>query len=285
MIAGAAGVNVFFVSGAPKSGTTWLQRVLDAHPEVMCSGEGHFVDRFIMPLAAVLREYNQQMVLLAGRVYEGRAYYGQVQQADYDDICRNFIMSRLTVRGPGPQVKWVGDKTPRYALRLKNLYELFPQGRFINIVRDPRDVMMSLQGHRTRVERGPAPPPNMLDSETLIRHGVDDWIANVTPVGAFAAAHPGQMHNLRYEDMINDPLGEARRAFAFLGVSTDPAVLEKVVSATSFEAQSGRKPGEESAESFLRKGIAGDWVGRLDPWAQQLVEERCGDLMRQYGYL
>ena len=38
-------VPIFFVVGAPKSGTTWLRRMLDLHPEVLCHGEGRFFGR------------------------------------------------------------------------------------------------------------------------------------------------------------------------------------------------------------------------------------------------
>jgi hypothetical protein len=68
-------MDVFFACGAPKSGTTWLQRVLDAHPEISCSGEGHFIDRFSAPLAEVVREYNRHLGVVETQVYEGRPYY------------------------------------------------------------------------------------------------------------------------------------------------------------------------------------------------------------------
>ena len=36
--------DLFFLVGVGKSGTTWLQKLLDGHPEISCNGEGHFVD-------------------------------------------------------------------------------------------------------------------------------------------------------------------------------------------------------------------------------------------------
>ena len=103
-------MQVFFVCGAPKSGTTWLQRVLDAHPEVICSGEGHFIQRFTIPLATVVREYNDYSRLVADRVYEGTPYYEPVDQQDFDRVARTFIMDRLIFRKPGPGVCWVGTR-------------------------------------------------------------------------------------------------------------------------------------------------------------------------------
>ncbi len=41
--------QLFFIAGAPKSGTTWVQRLLDAHPEIVCSGEGHFANKIAPP--------------------------------------------------------------------------------------------------------------------------------------------------------------------------------------------------------------------------------------------
>jgi len=40
---------IFFVLGVGKSGTTWLQRMLDQHPEILCKGEGWFFGRDIRP--------------------------------------------------------------------------------------------------------------------------------------------------------------------------------------------------------------------------------------------
>jgi hypothetical protein len=259
--------------------------VLDAHPEIHCSGEGHFIERFTAPMAAVVREYNKHLSLVAGRVYEGQPYYQPIDQEVFDRLSRAFIMERLTSRNPGPEVQWVGDKTPRYAATLPQLNRLFPEARFINIVRDPRDAAVSRRFHANRAGIKEALSPDWAGREQLTRNAATDWVQNVQPIAPFAAAHAGRMHGLRYEDMLVDPAGEAVRVFGFLGVSTDPKVIDDVVRTTSFEAQSGRKAGDEDPNAFLRKGVAGDWVNALDAEMVKLVEDTCGDLMREYGYL
>ena len=57
-------MDVFFVCGAAKSGTTWLQRILDAHPETRCSGEGHFITRFSHPASEVIRRLESKAAAL-----------------------------------------------------------------------------------------------------------------------------------------------------------------------------------------------------------------------------
>ena len=277
--------QLLFVCGAPKSGTTWLQRVLDAHPQIQCSGEGHFVERFTVPLAQVMRDYAGHMNLVADRVYEGKPYYPPLVQDDLDRLGRSFILGRLMTRNPGAEVRWIGDKTPRYTNHLATLQRLFPHARFINIVRDPRDVAMARMHQARRAGIAERVAEGTPERAQFIREGGEDWARCVAPIAPFAAAHPGALHNLKYEEMIGDPAGEARRIFRFLGVRHDDALLARITSETSFEAQSGRKPGEEHPTSFLRKGVAGDWVGRLEPEALQALDEACGDLMRTYGYV
>jgi len=277
-------VNYFFVCGAPKSGTTWLQRVLDAHPEVCCSGEGHFIERFSVPVAKVVRDYNEHINFVAHRVYEGKPYYEPMDQEAFDELMRAFIVGRLMTRRPGPEVRWLGDKTPRYTKHLKGLKRLFPDAKFINIVRDPRDVAMSRLHQAHRAGMGHLQDPGAPEAVEFVRAGGRDWMASVQPVTVFAEANPGRLHGLGYEAMIADPAAEARKLFAFLGVSTEARVIDEVVRTTSFEAQSGRKPGEEDPNSFMRKGVAGDWIGRLPPPALEALDEVCGDLMRQFGY-
>lgn len=273
-------MNVFFVCGAPKSGTTWLQRLLDAHPQVTCAGEGHFIERFTGPLSQVVSGYNQQMRLEIEEVYEGRPAYGPVDQAEFDEVARTFILNRLLSRRPAPEVRWIGDKTPRYTHYLAQLHRLFPAARIIHIVRDPRDVAVSRMAHAKRAGTRDALTPGTEPYWTTVKDAVQMWNEAVAEVDAFAAARPGLVHELRYCDLQADPAAEAARLFAFLGVDADPPLLERLVAATSFEALSGRRPGEEDPDSFLRKGVSGDWKTRLDPPTAQIILAACADLMR-----
>src|ERR1700722_1873858 len=47
--------QLFFVGGAPRSGTTWLQALLDSHPEISCRGEGLFMKHLAAPLDALMK--------------------------------------------------------------------------------------------------------------------------------------------------------------------------------------------------------------------------------------
>ena len=50
--------QLFFVAGLGKSGTTWLELILNAHPDVCCHGEGHFADRLLPDLNGAINRYN-----------------------------------------------------------------------------------------------------------------------------------------------------------------------------------------------------------------------------------
>jgi len=273
-------VNPFFVCGAPKSGTTWVQRILDAHPEVCCSGEGHFVTRFSMPLSTLMNAYNRDLGREASLVYDGQPYYGAVDHAEFDDVARGFILGRLRARADA-RTRWIGDKTPSYTRHLDHLHRLFPTAKMIHIVRDPRDVALSRMAFSVRAGAGEARTPGSEQHQQTLEGAVNSWKEAVTAVDAFAEAHPGQVHELRYLDLHADPIGEAQKLFAFLGAPTPRVLMERIAAATSFEALSGRRPGEEDPKAFLRKGLPGDWRTGLDPASAELIVETCGPLMRE----
>jgi hypothetical protein len=273
-------VNIFFVCGAPKSGTTWLQRIFDAHPEVCCSGEGHFISRFSAPMSKVVNTYNRRLSLEAEQVYEGRPYYADIDQAEFDDMVRAFVLKRLTARADA-QTRWIGDKTPNYTHYLPQLHRLFPQGKIIHIVRDPRDVAVSRMAHSQRAGVAEAFTPGTEQHRLTVEGAVKLWMEAVAMVDAFAQTHPTLVHEVRYRELHDDPIGETERLFRFLGAPVEPVLIQGIAAATSFEAMAGRKPGVEDPSSFLRKGIVGDWKTRLDAESARRISESCGELMRQ----
>lgn len=275
-----SGVNVFFACGAPKSGTTWLQSVLDAHPQVCCSGEGHFVQRFSLPAAQMINAYNAELTVEAEKVYEGRPSYQPVDQDEFDDMVRAFMLRRMGARA-SDETRWIGDKTPAYVKQLGRLHHLFPQAKILHMVRDPRDVAVSRLGFEARAGRSRALSPGEEDHRKVVEAAIAWWKDAVTRVDAFSRAHPGLVHELTYRDLHADPIGTSASLFGFLGVSTDQVQLERIAAATSFEAMSGRRPGEEDASSFLRKGVPGDWRDGLDRDSVELIQAECGELMRE----
>lgn len=275
-----------FVSGSPKSGTTWLQKVLDAHPAIACAGEGHFVERIVNPVVRLLRDYNDKLRQVDERVFQGKAPYQPLDQKEMVQIVRDMVVKLMLRQRPPAGTVWLGDKTPRYTDSLRELKILFPGARFVHIVRDPRDVAISRLFHAQRAGFADALTAGSATYYEMITNAATAWALHNGNVGAFAAL-PGTaatLHWVRYEVMLADFDGVAAALFAFLEVDGDPALIASVREATDFERLSGRKPGDEDPASFFRKGVVGDWQGRLDTRALDIIATHCGKLMRSLGY-
>ena len=277
-------VQLFFVSGAPKSGTTWLQRILDAHPEVVCSGEGHFVEKVIRPLVQLKDDFNAKLKMDSERVFEGKPYYEPLADTDVAPLARSLILHVMGKRVRGPEIKAVGDKTPRYTHGLNSLAALFPQSRFVNIVRHPADVAVSMLHHAYRVGNADALTLETPVHRQLAGNSANAWRNAQTYVAAFQSKQPGRLHQVRYEDLQQSGPDVMAEVFRFIGVHDGADAVEAALAESSFEKLSGRKPGDENPTSFFRKGVVGDWMGRLDAEALRVLDEQCGELMKPEGY-
>lgn len=279
--------KALFVSGSPKSGTTWLQKILDAHPAIACAGEGHFVERIVNPMVRMLREYNAKLKQVDERVFQGKAPYQPLAEPEIVQLVRDMVVRLMLRQKPPAGTTWLGDKTPRYTEGLKELKILFPAARFIHIVRDPRDVAVSRLFHAKRAGYEDALTAGTDSYYELVGNAASAWATHNGNVETFlvaAPANPAMVHRIRYEDLMNDFDAVATALFGFLEIDKSPQLVASVREATDFERLSGRRKGEEDPSSFFRKGVVGDWEGRLDEKALDIIEGRCGALMRRFQY-
>jgi hypothetical protein len=194
------------------------------------------------------------------------------------------ILKVMGKRVTGAGIMAVGDKTPRYTHGLRSLASLFPQAKFVNIVRHPYDVAVSMLHHAYRVGNDDALTLGAPIHAKLAGNSANAWLNAQSYVEGFIKEQPGRLTQIRYEDLQADGPVVIRGVFEFLGVEADEAMVATVLDAASFEKLSGRKPGDENPRSFFRKGVVGDWKGRLDEAALAVLDERCGELMASEGY-
>jgi hypothetical protein len=275
-----------FVCGAPKSGTTWLQNLLDMHPRVSCGGEGHFVEMVTRPLAELVKTYNRKLELVADRVYQGKAPYPPLRQADYDELCRQTLTMLMRRKAGAEGADWLGDKTPRYTEFLPRLRQLFPEARFFHIVRDPRDVVVSRLHHARRagvissVEGADA-----AERERLLDNAVSAWALSIRGVAKFSRQHGDQLLEVRYEDLSATPRETTERLFGHLDITLGAEELDRLVADSSFEVMSGGiARGANDPNSFFRSGRPGEHATTLTQAELARIQAALAAPMERYGY-
>jgi hypothetical protein len=254
--------GLVFICGFPSSGTDLLKNLLNAHPDIRISGEfpllpslaRRFGDRLSPPEA---REAIKEIVAC--------------------DIYRNLARQSLEIAEPGSTTfaavyagllqvepfRWTGNKTPQNAENIEPLNRLFPQARFILIVRDPRDVALSW-----KKKWGKDP---LLCAER--------WNSRMSGVLDALSSLDGQrFHVVTYEDLLGDHEAVGRRICAFLGLEFDARMREPHRFVESL-TEGKLNYGQPVLPDNTRK-----WKRELAPAAVRRIEEIAFDACRRLGY-
>ncbi|HTL99327.1 MAG TPA: sulfotransferase [Holophagaceae bacterium] len=276
-------VMPFFVTGCPKSGTTWLGHLLDAHPEISCKGEA-CVHAFTNPLERITNEYNDLLVRRAG-LFSDSNDFPPVTQEELFSLMRYFIDMRLAavVDQKKRGLRFVGEKDPAHAEHLPAMNLLYPEAKFIHIIRDGRDVMLSAY-HNNLKNNTPGVKEAGLDG--FLDEAARQWGLIVKRAIQTSSILGNRYIEVRYEALLADPLPQLKRLLAFLGADAREDILRACVDAASFEKLSkGRAQGQEDSKSFFRKGVANDWQNHMTPAQVQRFEAQAGGMLAQLGYL
>ncbi len=283
------GREVIFIVGSPRSGTTWLQRLMASHPNVSSGQESHLFEWFLGPM---LRKWHRLLKLYeddaSKRSAVGLAAYLTTEQ--FQHLLRAFVSETLTMAQVQPGDLFL-EKTPSHALFLKEILELLPDCRVIHLVRDPRDVTASLLAASTSWGKGWA--PKTANDAALI------WKKHVDAVeDAKALMRPDQFIELRYEDLHSNTAEHLQKLATFAELEWDEAAIHEAIDRNSadktrkgeatplpvFGQHSERtKEVAKEPEGFVRRAKPG---GGHDLSSKQKREVRRQVLesMQRYGY-
>ena len=277
--------QLFFVGGLAKSGTTWVQLLLDGHPQVSCSGECHLVDRLFPALKETLEEHNRFLAGKAATVFAELEHASPAfELADLECLFASAILLLLAKRGEGKVALAVGEKTPENVQVFGGLTRLFPKAKCIHVVRDPRDAAVSAWYHVQRVMPEET-RRHFADMSQYLRYYADRWVSEVELGVRFGARNPASYLEVSYESIAAEPERPLATLFRFLGVDDGAETVRRCVADAAFERLSGgRARGVENRASLFRKGATGDWRSHFDSATHRYVIEKAGALMRRFGY-
>ncbi len=283
-IADALSRTNFFVVGCQKSGTTWVQRLLNGHPQACCHGESRFASTLIPSISQSLKTYNDAQK--AGEL-------GCYSQADLFDLSAVAIGLRfaawIETCGKDPaEILAIGEKTPEHARGLDILDTALPGMRAIHVVRDPRDVVVSGWHHNLRQNHhkfsGAFPTMAKYAEYTLQHH----WLPYVIDARAWGAIHPNRYCEVRFASLVHAPLPTLRRLLAFLDLDHSNLAIHQCQRAGE-PAKADAAPKSpitwtgKTSGSFYRRGIPGAWRDELPEAAQRVIEDLAGEHLNEFA--
>jgi tetratricopeptide (TPR) repeat protein len=185
-----------FVVGFPRSGTTMLEQMLDAHPNLQSMDERAFLLNVIDRMDRLGYEYPYDL--------------GKLSAAQCEELRRRYWQSTAQV-APRKQGQRLVDKNPLHMLRLPLIARLFPNAPIILALRHPCDVILS-----NYMQNFSSKPFTVLCSslERLAQgyvNAMDSWIYHADLL------KPRLIHS-RYEDLLDDFTGNIKRIGDFLGL-------------------------------------------------------------------
>jgi hypothetical protein len=246
--------RAIFVTGAPRSGTSWLHQMLMTHPDVATAGEMH---AFCEGLDAVFANFDSTDPYMNLSTW--------VTRSELVTLARAFVDGLLTgaTRIEEAGATRVLDKTPNHAHTAGRLAEVYPDATFIQIIRNPRDALSSARDLWRDWN------PRLHDWSAIAA----DWRATVEDCRTHLS--PLRYHEVRYEDLLNDPMTQFPAILEAAGLRYDD---EYVANAVEFgKAPVNVRPSDQRIS-------AAKWAD-IDPDAERQIVEVAGELMVELGYL
>ncbi|HEX4655674.1 MAG TPA: sulfotransferase [Mycobacteriales bacterium] len=244
------GAGLVVIVGSGRSGTTWLHRLLTSHPQLAGTDDGE-----------------TWMFRGLGRFWEARQNpsHGLGSWLTEDELvaAQRATADALISAGRDrlrPGASHFVEKTPAHVRQLPMLARLYPEAAYIHLLRDGRDVALSLVQLDGAYD-GPA----------------DAAAAWASSVRAVRAAAPGlaRFTELRYESLLADPVGQAAQLVTWLGL--DPG--------EEFRRTAEERTGQRISPLPSQGQIgAGKWRS-MDERDRRAVDDAAGDLLAELGYV
>lgn len=277
-----------FIVGIGRSGTTLLMSMLNAHPAIQATPEINFFNFFSAQWESRthVSEADKKRVMQFVLSYRNHNFSGfgfdlehfeETESRSFNALYKNFYSS-FTYGGEKKKSRFFFDKNPINSLYLERIIRLFPDSKFVFLLRDPR------AGYLSRKQK-------INFRSTNIYFNAYRWLLYNQEVLKFVKQYPEKFFILRYEDLVSDTENEMRRMAAFFGFDYDERMMRfhENVTKNSFEKAASEKQERALTKySDLSKPVNTNrmnaWEGELNAEEIHIIDSITSQLASVFGY-
>jgi hypothetical protein len=275
-----------FLVGCPRSGTTLLRRMVQAHPQIAITPETHWIVKTFNRRDGLTPEGHVTPALLEQLGQDERFTRLEPDVSELERLIADpgpvhysrFVSAVFDAFGRAREKPLVGDKTPGYSLGIPTLAELWPEARFVHIVRDGRDVCLSAMNWTRKLPSLESRYPTWRSEPAITAALWWDWHARAAHEDGRALGDH-RFHELRYEELVSESESTCSALCDFLGVPYDAAMLR------FHEGRTKSKPGLSAKKAWLpvTPGLR-NWRTELPEAEVAGFEAAAGPLLEGLGY-
>jgi hypothetical protein len=271
-----------FIVGCPRSGTTLLQRIAEAHSQIAMVPELFWVTDQVRSKGGLKLKEPVTQEMISKLVMHKRFPQLGIDADEFLELYKSeatygeFVGLIFDLYGRRSHKQFVGNKTPDYVQNIRELHEQWPSARFVHLIRDGRDVCLSImdwkKADRTTGRYIPF-------SEDPVSTTALYWKRKVM-LGQQVGRSLGQdlYYELRYESLIANPETQSKKLCDFLQIPYEEKMIR------FYE----HRPDTEKARNAnswkpVTWGLR-DWHTQMHAPDLERFEAAAGDLLDGLGY-
>jgi len=254
--------------------------LLNAHPTINCRSEQHFYT-LLEELKKLSKGYGIGLQSFDQRTANQGVHF---DEAAFTQNVFCAMVLELMKFGTDEATTHAGLNDNSLIENADLFAEILPDTKFVFIIRDPRDVGISLWHHRLRNEpefarQKPAVGPT-------VKGIVNAWNEHVVAIEDFQTRFPDRVTLIRYEDLIAAERDSAlSRTLNFLNVTFDDEILAGMWAVTSFVKLQEREQNSGAPDNgFYRSGNRKTWRDQLDEETRKYAVTIGGEALLKFGY-
>ena len=292
--------NMLFVVGNSRSGTTMMGRILGNHPDVYTFGELHFFGQLWSPASSTELNISEATELAAKlfciqregyRTHGGHHRFLEEARLFCQDIIgypispvvlfSEFLRFEASLNGKSIPC----DQTPRNVFYIDEILTYYPQVKIINMIRDPRDVLLSKKRKwKRRFLGGTNLPLKESFRDWMNYHPITIsriWHTAVTAADKFS--ENDNVISIYFEKLLAAPEDTVSRICDFVGIDYCQSLLKVPQVGSSVNADKPDSLG-------INPNRAGNWKsknrneGKLNSSELYISQKANGSLMRKHNY-